>query len=73
MNSHEVVKRTILFQGTDRLPYDLPYEYGSDFARVGMTPSPDARPSQGIDEWGAVWENIGVCQLGEVKEFPLKS
>ena len=73
MNSREIVKRTISFQGAERLPYDLPAEYGSDFAGVGMTPSPDARPSQGIDEWGAIWENIGVCQLGEVKEFPLKS
>jgi hypothetical protein len=73
MNSREVVKHAVLFQGADRLPYDLPEKYGSDFSRVGMTPSPDSRPSQGVDEWGAVWENIGVCQLGEVKEFPLKS
>lgn len=73
MNSREIVKRTILFQGAERLPYDLPPTYGTDFANVGMTPSPDARPSQGIDEWGAVWENIGVCRLGEVKDFPLKS
>ncbi len=73
MNSREIVKRTILFQGAERLPFDLPPEYGTDFAHVNMTPSPDARPSQGIDEWGAVWENIGVCQLGEVKEFPLQT
>lgn len=36
-----------------------------------MTPSPDARPKEGIDEWGCVWHNIGVSNLGEVKEFPL--
>jgi uroporphyrinogen decarboxylase len=73
MQSRDVVKHTILFESPPRLPYDLPLQFGTDFAHVGMTPSPDARPSQGIDEWGAVWENIGVCQLGEVKEFPLKS
>ncbi len=73
MNSREIVKRTIHFEGAERLPYDLPQGYGTDFAHVNMTPSPDTRPSQGVDEWGAVWENIGVCQLGEVKEFPLKS
>ncbi|MBN2394664.1 MAG: hypothetical protein JXR84_28290 [Anaerolineae bacterium] len=72
LTSREVVARTIRFEGADRLPYDLPGECGTDFAHVGMTPSPDARPSEGVDEWGAVWENIGVCQLGEVKAFPLK-
>ncbi|MBN1937391.1 MAG: hypothetical protein JW934_22230 [Anaerolineae bacterium] len=73
MNPREVVQRTIRFQGADRLPCDFPAPYGSDFTHIGMTPSPDARPSQGVDEWGAVWHNIGVCQLGEVKEFLLKS
>jgi hypothetical protein len=37
-----------------------------------MDPSPDACPTNGVDEWGAVWENIGVSQLGQVKDFPLK-
>ncbi len=73
MTPREVVARTIRFEGPDRLGYELPEPYGSDFAYVDMTPSPDARPSQGRDEWGAVWHNIGVCNLGEVKDFPLKS
>jgi len=25
-----------------------------------------------VAEWGAVWENIGVSDLGQVKDFPLK-
>jgi hypothetical protein len=66
------VSRTIRFEGAERLPYDLPKEHGTDFASVSMSPSPDARPPHGIDEWGAVWENIGVCQLGQVKDYPLK-
>jgi len=73
MNSREVVYRTITFQGADRLPYDLPEKYGSDFITTGMSPSPDDRPRQGVDEWGAVWSNLGKTQLGEVKDFPLKS
>ncbi len=72
MTSREIVRRAIRFEGPERLPYDLPAPYGTDFAGVGMSPSPDARPSQGVDEWGALWENIGVCKLGEVKDFPLK-
>ena len=72
MNSREIVSRTISFQGAERLPYDFPEKYVCDFDWVWMSPSPDDRPSSGVDEWGAVWENIGVCNLGEVKYFPLK-
>jgi len=72
MTPREVVRRTVTFQTPDRLPRDFPGEFGSDFAGVGMNPSPDARPSSGNDEWGAVWHNIGVSHLGEVKDFPLK-
>lgn len=74
MTSREVVMRTIRFQGAGRLPYDLPEQYGTDFVGTGMNPSPDARPKNGngVDEWGALWHNIGVCSVGEVKEFPLK-
>ncbi|UCE04704.1 MAG: hypothetical protein JSW07_13890, partial [bacterium] len=68
----ETVSRTIRFQGADRLPYDFPEKYGSDFYCINMSPSPDERPRRGVDEWGAVWENIGNMNLGEVKEFPLK-
>ncbi|MCS7060033.1 MAG: uroporphyrinogen decarboxylase family protein [Anaerolineae bacterium] len=68
----EIVARAIRFQTPPRLPFDLPEPYGTDITWAGMTPSPDHRPPSGIDEWGAVWENIGVSMLGEVKDFPLK-
>jgi uroporphyrinogen decarboxylase len=73
MTSREIVKRTLLFRGADRLPYDLPDQYGTDFFTIEMDPSPDSRPASGTDEWGAVWANIGGMQLGQVKEVPLKS
>ncbi|HOZ45249.1 MAG TPA: uroporphyrinogen decarboxylase family protein [Candidatus Hydrogenedentes bacterium] len=72
MTSRDVVIRTIDFANPERLAVEFPDPYGSDFAWCGMSPSPDDRPSTGRDEWGAVWENIGVCRLGEVKKFPLK-
>lgn len=72
MTSRKVVSRSIRFQGADRLPCSLPEKYGNDFANVSMDPSPDARPSNQRDEWGALWENIGDSNLGEVKDFPLK-
>jgi uroporphyrinogen decarboxylase len=68
----EEVIKTIRFQGPSRLVYDFPDKYGSDFVETGLSPSPDARPSKGIDEWGAVWDNMGNTKLGEVKEVPLK-
>ena len=72
MTPREVVAATIACTGPDRLARSFPAPYGNDFGGVGMSPSPDARPGTGTDEWGAVWENIGVCKLGEVKEFPIK-
>ena len=72
MTSRECVIKTIRFQGADRLPFDFPEKYGSDFLVVSMDPSPDTRPNNQKDEWGAEWENIGISNLGQVKDFPLK-
>lgn len=68
MSPRKVVQRTVRFEGADRIPYSLTPKYGSDLAQVVMNPSPDERPSSGIDEWGCVWENIGISSLGEVKQ-----
>ncbi len=73
MTPREIVIRTIKFQGADRIPYSLPPEYGNDIAFAYMDPTPDQRPKSGVDEWGCVWHNIGISNLGEVKDFPLKS
>ena len=51
---------------------DFPANYGSDFVYVDMKKNPDYRPSKGRDEWNALWENIGISRLGEVKDYPLK-
>ena len=70
----ENVIKTIKFETPMYLPHDLPHGYGCDIHGIGMSPSPDSRPTDGngTDEWGAVWENIGTCSLGEVKKYPLK-
>ena len=71
----EVIHNTITFNHPDRLGHEFPEPHGNDFFGLGFGPSPDERPIKtgGIDEWGAVWENIGVCWLGEVKKYPLES
>ena len=71
MTAKERIRRTVLFESPDRLPRDFPEPYGSDLATTGMNPSVDERPREGVDQWGAVWQNIGVSNLGEVKQFPL--
>ena len=76
MTSSEIVRKTVTFDNPVRLPYCFPEKYGNDFGGIGMTHSPDYRPmgaGEQRDEWGALWENIGVCKMGEVKEFPLAS
>ena len=71
----EVIRNTLAFKGPDRLGCEFPEPFVSDFMRTGLHPSPDMRPwgVSGTDEWGAVWENIGVSKLGEVKNVPLES
>ncbi len=66
LTPRDVIKRTVRFQGPDRLARNFPEPYGSDFSGTGMDPNPDARPSTGTDEWGSVWANIGISKLGEV-------
>lgn len=75
MTPKEIVRRTVAFDKPDRLARSFPEKYGNDFFRLGMSFSPDYRPcskKEEKDEWGAVWENIGICTIGEVKEHPLK-
>lgn len=73
LTAKENVKRTVRFEHPERVVTSLPD--CNDFFWIGMNPGPDGRPSAkklSTDEWGCVWENIGICNLGEVKEYPLK-
>jgi len=72
MTRKENVRRTIRFQTPERYAYEFPDEYGTDFYRMYIHPSPDWRPAQGVDDWGCVWECLGNTSLGEVKDSPLK-
>jgi len=72
MTSREIVKRAITFANPPRLAYEFPDKFGSDFYWATMSPSVDERPPSGTDEWGAIWENLGTTNLGQVKEYPLK-
>lgn len=73
MTERELVRSSLEFRGIDRLPQDLQDGYESDFVWQPMEPWIDMRLSRnGLDEWGAYWENIGVCNVGEVKAHPIQ-
>jgi len=74
LTPRENLKRALKFKTPQYLPHDLPFDYGTDIHNVWIDPSPDSRPAggNGVDEWGAVWQNIGASAVGEVKDFPLK-
>ncbi len=72
MTPRDIIKKTIGFDNPERLAMCLREPYTNDMHYAGLVRSVDYRPRTGVDEWGAVWENIGVCNLGEVKDFPLK-
>ena len=72
MNSREAVIRAVKFQSPGRLAYDFPEPFGTDFMFAAMDPHPGALLSKGIDEWGAVWNNVGESKIGQVVGFPLE-
>jgi len=78
MTSRERVRRSVLFQGPDRVPVDLPEPYGSDFLLgVRADPDPNWRPrvssaTEWEDEFGCVWAKLDNDKtLGQVKIHPL--
>jgi uroporphyrinogen decarboxylase len=73
MNSKERVRRAISFNSPDRIPIDFPLPYTSDFHYISMNNHIDSKLSNGIDEWGVLWQNCGNSKVGEVKDFPIKS
>jgi hypothetical protein len=77
MTSREIVKKAILFKGPERIPYDLPESYGSDFLHIGTDPDPHWKPviqteTRWEDEFGCIWEKLpGDKTMGQVKFHPL--
>lgn len=73
MTSRERVKRAVLFQGPDRIPWSLPEPFGTDFLNVSATEMPGWRPGvEGQDEWGCVWAKLaGDKTMGQVVVHPL--
>ena len=72
-SSREQVIKTITFKGPDRLVYDLAPGYGTDFAWIGMDPSPDARPSKGLMNGERSGVTLEEATLGRSRIFPLRA
>ena len=77
MTSREIVRRAVLFQGPDRIPYALSERWGSDFLSVGSDLEPGWQPSvkteeKWEDEWSCIWERLpGDITMGQVTISPL--
>lgn len=77
MRPREIVRRAILFEKPERIPYDLPPEYGSDFLNVSPDEDPAWKPkikteTKWEDEFGCIWEKLpGDLTMGQVKFHPL--
>ncbi len=77
MTSRERVKKAVLFQKPDRIPWCLPEKYGSDFRYGGCDPDPAWKPkfqsdTKWEDEWGCIWEKpSGDKTMGQVRGNPL--
>ncbi|NIR01090.1 MAG: hypothetical protein GTN78_12965 [Gemmatimonadales bacterium] len=77
MTPREIVTRAVRFSGPERVPYDLPDRYGSDFLHVGPAPDPDWTPriqteTKWEDEFGCIWERLhGDKSMGQVTGHPL--
>lgn len=78
MTSRERVIRAIKFQGPDRVPVNLPGQWGSDFAGAGPSADPDWKPcvqteTQWEDEFGSIWCKLhGDKTMGQPVSFPLQ-
>ncbi len=77
MTSKNRVKKAILFQGPDRIPFDFPKPWSSDFLWVNTDPNPLFNPKLSTktkweDEWGSVWEKLPNDKtMGQIKTQPL--
>jgi hypothetical protein len=71
MTSREIVKRAIHYQSPPRLPVIL-NEAISDFRPVRLAPPDSFKPvHHGQDEWGCVWEQSEVKNMGQCHSHPL--
>jgi hypothetical protein len=77
MQSREIVRRSLSFEGAPRIPMSLPGPYPNDFVSAGIEPAPDWQPNQTWsvgretrwkDEWGNTWARLDDLSKGEVAQ-----
>ena len=78
MTSKDLVRAALAFERPERMPYDFPQPYPSDFFWCMLDPNPDELCHYDMsemtwtDEWGCVWRRLGRTLLGEVKNRVLE-
>jgi len=72
MTPRELCRRAIEFGRPERLPLNYPTCGHADFAVLPYVAPADWAPQEpGQDEWGAVWEQTDVPNMGQMKKHPL--
>ncbi|MGD2175397.1 MAG: uroporphyrinogen decarboxylase family protein [Candidatus Brocadiaceae bacterium] len=76
MDSREIVRRTLTFEGPERIAMSLPDPYPNDFCGAGAGSDPDhpwsgwqkVRPGrwEQTDDWGNTWARVEGFSKGEV-------
>ena len=83
MNSREIVRRTLTFEGPERIAMTLPDPYPNDLSYAGPADDPD-HPSTAwaevgggrweyADEWGNTWARVEGFSKGEVARGALET
>src|SRR4030042_1056345 len=81
MPSREIVRRTIGFEGPERIAMSLPEPYPDDFVWGELAGDPKWKPSRTFapekgamweDEWGNVWARLDNFSKGLVVEGALR-
>jgi len=72
LTSREIVWKAIRFEGPPRVPRLLPEPWGADIVSPAIGRAPGWEPSvEGEDEWGCVWRQTEVKNMGQVAVHPL--
>jgi hypothetical protein len=72
MDSYSIMRKAIRFQQPQRLPVIMPSLGVSDRADLPLHEAESFRPARkGQDEWGCIWGNTDLPNMGQVVDHPL--
>ena len=72
MTSRELIQKAIRFENPPRLPVFMDSLGVSDRLWIPVPPPSDFSPSEkGMDEWGCLWNQTEISNMGQIVKHPL--